>query len=95
MQEIAENFIPEYGNILQALIGAKFIQSIGNLKETSELAQFLLMHNRDYRFPIFKEMKTFYSNLWNANPFSKILKLHYSVEHIKGPEKMLYYKVYI
>jgi hypothetical protein len=99
MSEIAENFIPEYATILQALIGAKFIQSIGNLRETSEIAQYLLMHNKEYRFPVFKEMKAFYSNLWNANPFSRILKLHYSVEHIKdakaGPEKMLYYKVYI
>jgi hypothetical protein len=54
------------------------------------------MHNKDNRFPVFKEMKSFYTNLWNANPYSKILKLHYSVEHIKGgTEKMLYYKVYI
>jgi hypothetical protein len=55
------------------------------------------MLNKDNRFPIFKEMKSFYSNLWNANPYSRILKLHYSVEHIKSleKEKMLYYKVYI
>ena len=98
MSDIAENFIPEYSNVLLGLIGAKFIQSIGNLKETSELAEFLLMHNsdKDSRFPIFTEMKNFYSNLWNANSYSRILKLHYSVEHIKGgSEKMLYYKVYI
>ena len=56
MIDIAENFIPEYATILQALIGAKFIQSIGNLKETSQLAQYLLMHNKDHRFPVFKEM---------------------------------------
>jgi hypothetical protein len=96
MAEIAENFVPEFANILLALIGAKFIQSIGSLKYTSELAQYLLMHHKDYRFPVFKEMKEFYNKLWNANPYSKILKLHYSVEPIKGgPEKMLYYKVYI
>ena len=54
------------------------------------------MHHKDNRFPVFKEMKEFYTKLWNANPYSKILKLHYSVEPIKGgPEKMLYYKVYI
>ena len=99
MSDIAENFIPEYSNVLLGLIGAKFIQSTGDLKETSELAQFLLMHNSDNRFPIFTEMKNFYSNLWNANSYSRILKLHYSVEHIKdikgSSEKMLYYKVYI
>jgi len=32
MSEIAENFVPEFANILLALIGAKFIQSIGSLK---------------------------------------------------------------
>jgi hypothetical protein len=96
MNEITENFVPEYSNILCGLIGARFIQSIGNLKETSEIAQFLLMHDKEYRFPEFKEMKNFYSNLWNANSYSRTLKLHYTVEHIKGgSEKMLYYKVYI
>jgi hypothetical protein len=96
MNEIAENFIPEFSNILCGLIGAQFIQSIGNLKETSEIAQFLLTHNKEYRFPEFKEMKNFYSNFWNANSYSKTLKLHYTVEHIQGgSEKMLYYKVYI
>jgi hypothetical protein len=43
MAEIAENFVPEFANILLALIGAKFIQSIGSLKETSGLVQYLLM----------------------------------------------------
>ena len=38
MLEIAENFLPEYTNVVDALIGAKFFQCIGNLKETSELA---------------------------------------------------------
>jgi hypothetical protein len=35
MKEIAENFVPEYDNVLCGLIGAKVIQSICNLKETS------------------------------------------------------------
>ena len=38
MIEIGENFVPEYANVLLGLIGAKFIESIGNLKETSEIA---------------------------------------------------------
>jgi hypothetical protein len=38
MIEIAEKFVPEYANVLLGLIGAKFIESIGNLKETSEIA---------------------------------------------------------
>jgi hypothetical protein len=54
------------------------------------------MHNKEYRFPEFKEMKKFYSNLWNANSYSRTLKLHYTVEHIQvGSENMLEYKVYI
>jgi hypothetical protein len=44
MADIAETFVPEYANVLSALIGAKLLESNGNLKETSELAQFLLMH---------------------------------------------------
>jgi hypothetical protein len=56
MIEIAENFVPEYANVLCGLIGARFIKSIGNLRETSEIAQFLLMNNKENRFPKFKEM---------------------------------------
>ena len=96
MSDITENFVPEYANVLCALVGAKLIESIGNLKETSELAQYLLMHKQEYRFPLFKEMKKFYTDIWNSKSYSRVLKLHYSVEHFKfGSEKMLCYKVYI
>ena len=81
MEQLAENFIPEYADVLCALIGAKFILFGGDPKETSQLVHNLFMHRVDNKFPIFKEMKNFYSNIWNANTYSRIYKLHYLVEH--------------
>ena len=56
MLDIAENFVPEYSDVLLALIWAKYINSNGNLKETSEIAQDLLMHNQNNKFPEFKKI---------------------------------------
>ncbi len=78
MLDIAENFVPEYSDVLLALIGAKFINSNGNLKETSEIAQDLLMHNQNNKFPEFKNIYDF-TNQWNKKPYSKILNFHYKV----------------
>ncbi len=53
MIDVAENFVPEYAHVLCALLGTKIIVSNGNLKESSELAERLLMHKEKFQFPIF------------------------------------------
>lgn len=42
MYDIAEKFVPEYYNVLNAIIGATFIKHFGNLQETYKCAEFLL-----------------------------------------------------
>jgi hypothetical protein len=55
------------------------------------------MHNEKQEFPEFIALRRFYSN-WNANPYSKIFNLHYTVERLKYEERKerdLLYKVHI
>lgn len=42
MYDIAEKFVPEYSNVFNAVIGAAFIKSIGDLQETIKISEFLL-----------------------------------------------------
>lgn len=42
MLEIAENFVPEYSNILNALVGAIYLASNCEYNETNKMAKYLL-----------------------------------------------------
>jgi hypothetical protein len=77
--------------VLLGLIGAKFIESNGNFKETIEVALTLFNHNKEEKFPVYKKMKKFYE-FWNSKPYTRILKIHHEVE-IKVDT--LYYVVFI
>jgi hypothetical protein len=44
MLKIAENFIPEYANILNAIVGATYLASNCNFEETSKMARYLLQN---------------------------------------------------
>ncbi len=94
MYDIAEKFVPEYSNVLNAIIGATFIKHIGNLQEAFKCAEFLLQHDVENRFPIFSEMKIFYSEIWYSKPYSQVLRLHFTVDFIEGTD-VLYYKAFI
>jgi len=42
MFEIAEKFIPEYSNVLLAIVGSTYLASNCNFEETSNMSKFLL-----------------------------------------------------
>jgi len=42
MNDIAESFIPEYSNVLNAIVGATYIASNCNLEETNRMANYFL-----------------------------------------------------
>lgn len=94
MIDIAEKFVPEYANILNALVGATFIASKCDTEKTCEMAKYLLQHNTEFKFPVFYEMNNFFSEIWNAKKYSRIMKLHYTVDFTLAPDQ-LYYKAYI
>lgn len=94
MNEIAERFVPEYANILNAIIGSTFIKNCGSLPETIKITEFLLTHSLENKFPLFSEMKSFYADIWNAKPYSRVLRLHFTVDFAKEMD-LLYYKAFI
>ncbi len=94
MHDIAEKFVPEYSDVLNAIVGATFIKSKGDLKETKKWAEFLLLSKNENRFPQFSEMEAFYSNTWFSKPYSQVLRLFFTVNFIEGTD-VLYYKAFI
>lgn len=53
MKLIAESFIPEYSNILNAIVGATYIAKNCDLVETSKMAKYLLSHDTHKKFPVY------------------------------------------
>lgn len=94
MLQIAENFVPEFSNILCAFVGATYIVSNCDFEATTNMSNHLLQHDPQTKFPLFSDMTNFYSNFWLDKKYSKVLKLHFTVDLTKLPDH-LYYKAYI
>ena len=80
MFEIAENFVPEYAIVLNAIVGATFIASNCDIEETTKMANYLLQHDSKNKFPVIPEYKVFLRDHWLNKKYSRILKLHYTVD---------------
>lgn len=94
MLEIAEKFCVEYSNILEASIGAAFIQHEGKWEIIKQITDALLSHHTDNRFPQFSDMKSFFNELWYAKEYSRVLRFHFNVD-FDFKTGFLYYKGFI
>ena len=86
--------MPELANVFNALIGATFLQTICDIGRTSLVARNLLYLNEEDKFPQTIDKSKFFNEIWNKNPYSKILRIHYITEKGKTEDE-LYYKAFI
>jgi hypothetical protein len=86
--------LPEVSNVFTALIGATYLQTRCSIERTSLVARNLLYINEEDKFLQTADKSKFYNDIWNAKPYSKILRIHYLTDKAKTDEE-LYYKAYI